>query len=83
MVGLEIVKDYYSFVNRYCNLHRPRLCEPSRHHAQDENPPLPHASKEGLVGMILEKKITRQNTYYKVCVPYEHYSIIHLMLILS
>lgn len=37
---------------------------------QDDNPPQPQASDEGVVAMILEKRTTRTQTYYKVCVGY-------------
>lgn len=53
------------FKSRYCHLHKPRVCTVSGlddiDGQQDETKPT-----EGVVEMILEKKLTRHTTYYKV-----------------
>ena len=49
--------DYKS---RYCKLHKNRVCSISTESDQDSE------NREGLIEMILEKKVTRTATYYKV-----------------
>ena len=54
-----------AFKSRYCHLHKPRVCIVSGlddiDGQQDQT-----KSTEGVVEMILEKKLTRHTTYYKV-----------------
>lgn len=56
------------FKSRYCHLHEPRICsfselpEDSKVNQQDQR----EEKKEGVVEMILDKKVTRNTTYYKV-----------------
>ena len=55
------------FKSRYCDLHKPRVCILSEFDnidgQQDQT-----KSTEGVIEMILEKKLTRNPTYYKVSV---------------
>ena len=60
------------FKSRYCSLHKPRACCLSQ-------PPLENQSTqvrveqpvEGVIEEILEKKVTRNTTYYKVMWTFE------------
>lgn len=49
------------FKSRYCCLHKPRVCTLSDIDGQEDLP-----QTEGVVELILEKKVTRNKTYYKV-----------------
>ena len=50
------------FKSRYCHLHKPRVCNVSALDDKDGH----QDQTEGVVEMILEKKVTRHTTYYKV-----------------
>ena len=52
--------------SQYCTLHKPRACDPITRHCSEETPPEPLARDQGNVQLILEKKVTRTVTYYKV-----------------
>lgn len=50
------------FKSRYCYLHKPRVCAISEDQEDEAT------SLEGVVEMILETKVTRKTTYYKVII---------------
>ena len=52
--------------SQYCTLHKPRACDPTTRQCSEERPPEPLARDRGIVQLILEKKATRNATYYKV-----------------
>lgn len=54
------------FKARHCSLHRVRACTPYVALDLDEAAPERKESREKVVEMILEKKVTRKATYYKV-----------------
>ena len=54
------------FKSRYCCLHKPRVCTLSKLPVEDDLQEKTEGAEEGVVEMILEKKITRNITYYKV-----------------
>lgn len=65
--GCQKTPDYKS---RYCCLHKPRACILSELPEDSEDGCTQLANteqkREGVVEMILEKKITRSTTYFKV-----------------
>ena len=55
--------------SRYCSLHKPRVC--SLIELPEEDGTVQTATKqrrEGVIERILEKKCTRNTTYFKVCI---------------
>ena len=58
--GCLMTPDYKS---RYCSLHKPRVCQkPVNGIDDDQN------FEEDIAEMIIEQKVTRSKTYYKVCI---------------
>ena len=49
--------------SRYCSLHTPRVCR----RTEDENASTNDPLSDDIAEMILEKKVTRSTTFYKVC----------------
>lgn len=63
--GCQKTPDYKS---RYCTLHKPRVGILSQLPGDaDESTSKHEESSEGVIETILEKKVTRSTTYYKVC----------------
>ena len=55
------------FKSRYCYLHKPRVCILSKLPVEEDNlQERTEEAEDGVVETILEKKITRNATYYKV-----------------
>jgi hypothetical protein len=54
-----------SFKSRFCSIHSPRVCTLSSPDSEEGSIGGRH-KEEAVVSMILEKKVTRTNTYYKV-----------------
>ena len=55
------------FKSRYCPLHRPRACSFSQVPCEiDSTQATAEQPVDGVVKTILEKKVTRSTTYYKV-----------------
>jgi len=65
-----------AFKSRYCSEHSVRVCSISEGHSMQDNPcnqpsatpsaTLPSGREQAVVEMLLEKKVTRSTTYYKV-----------------
>lgn len=51
--------------SRYCSLHTPRLCR--RTEDVDTKASTDDQLSDDIAEMILEKKVTRSTTFYKVC----------------
>lgn len=50
--------------SRYCSLHKPRVCTLTK--LPEEGSTEEAGKKEGIIEMILEKRTTRNTTYFKV-----------------
>lgn len=64
--GCLMTPDHKS---RYCSLHKPRVCQ--KPVSDIDNC---HNVEEDIAEMIIEEKVTRSTTYYKVCV----HKLVHL-----
>jgi len=68
------------FKARHCSLHRVRACNPHAGPDLDEAAPERKESREMVVEIILEKRVTRKATYFKVYVNVNHWpSLTHEM----
>ena len=71
------------FKSRYCYLHKPRACilselpEEGESTQQDKT----DRTREGVVEMILEKKVTRSTTYYKVYLIKIHMQVLCICVV--
>ena len=58
------------FKSRFCDLHAPRVCKlselPDSNSEDSDLVRMKGAVEEAVVQMIVEKKVTRKNVYYKV-----------------